>query len=156
MKVRTFLFAIFLAGIAHAPAQSDKAESANSSPLDWNAHDKSPRSLALELAAGNEGEGYQVHDGFWSGTLAKAEPVLLEVFLFAGNDYRFSAANSELFSQLRLSIFDTWGYPAGQEYSGNSSCSTAGISVIRSGRYFIRLVMTEGDKADTCMVYSYK
>jgi hypothetical protein len=110
----------------------------------------------LELAAGNEGEGYQVHDGFWSGTLTKAEPILLEVYLFAGNDYRFSAANVDALSQLRLSIFDAWGYPAGQEYSGDFSCSTAGISVIRSGRYFIRLVMTEGDKADTCMVYSYK
>ena len=154
MKARILLFAFSLVAMAHA--QEDKSTPANSSPLDWNAHDKSPRSLALELAAGNEGEGYQVHDGFWSGTLAKAEPVLLEVFLFAGNDYRFSAANSDAFSQLRLSIFDTWGYPTGQEYSGDSSCSTAGISVIRSGRYFIRLVMTEGDKADTCMVYSYK
>jgi hypothetical protein len=156
MKVQALLLALSLVGIAHAQAQSDKTEPANSSPLAWNAHDKSPRSLALELAAGNEGEGYQVHDGFWSGTLAKAEPILLEVFLFAGNDYRFSAANSDAFSQLRLSIFDTWGYPAGQEYTGDSSCSTAGISVIRSGRYFIRLVMSEGDKADTCMVYSYK
>lgn len=156
MKLWTLLIALSLVGIAYAQAQSNKAEPANSSRLDWTAHDKSPRSLALELAAGNEGEGYQVHDGFWSGTLAKAEPVLLEVFLFAGNDYRFSAANSDALSQLRLSIFDTWGYPAGQEYTGDSSCSTAGISVIRSGRYFIRLVMTEGDKADTCMVYSYK
>ena len=82
--------------------------------------------------------------------------MLIEVHLFAGNDYRFSSANLDPSSQLRVSIFDSWGYPAGQEYSGNASCATAGISVIRSGKYFIRLVMTEGDKADTCMVYSYK
>ena len=154
MKTQAFL--IMLSLVVMAQAQDDKATVANSSPLAWNSHDKSPRSLALELAAGNVGEGYQVHDGFWSGTLTKAEPILLEVYLFAGNDYRFSAANLDTFSQLTLSIFDTWGYPAGQKYSGDSSCSTAGISVIRSGRYFIQLVMTEGDKADTCMVYSYK
>jgi hypothetical protein len=154
MKRLALLFGLSLVAMAHA--QEDKSTPANSSPLAWNSHDKSPRSLALELAAGNEGEGYQVHDGFWSGTLSKAEPVLLEVYLFAGNDYRFSAANLDAFSKLRLSIFDAWGYPAGQEYSADSSCATAGISVIRSGRYFIRLVMTEGDKADTCMVYSYK
>jgi hypothetical protein len=154
MKRRALLFALSLVAMAYG--QEDKSTPLNSSPLAWNSHDKSPRSLALELAAGNEGEGYQVHDGFWSGTLAKAEPILLEVYLFAGNDYRFSASNLNTFSQLRLSIFDAWGYPAGQEYSGDSSCSTAGISVIRGGRYFIRLVMTEGDKADTCMVYSYK
>ena len=154
MKPQAFLIMLLL--VVMAQAQDDKATVANSSPLAWNSHDKSPRSLALELAAGNVGEGYQVHDGFWSGTLTKAEQILLEVYLFAGNDYRFSAANLDAFSQLTLSIFDTWGYPAGQKYSGDSSCSTAGISVIRSGRYFIRLVMTEGDKADTCMVYSYK
>jgi hypothetical protein len=129
---------------------------ASSSPLDWNSPGKSPRGLALELAAGNAGEGYQVHDGFWSGTLSSGVPVLIEVYLFAGNDYRFSAANLDAFSQLKLSIFDQWGYPAGTEYSGNSSCSTAGITVIRSGRYYIRLVMTESDNTDTCMVYSYK
>ena len=154
MKPQTLLIALSLVAMAHA--QEEMSAPANSSPLAWNSHDKSPRSLALELAAGNEGEGYQVRDGFWSGTLAKAEPILLEVYLFAGNDYRFSAANLDAFSQLRLSIFDGWGYPAGQEYTGGSSCATAGISVIRSGRYFIRLIMTEGDKADTCMVYSYK
>ena len=150
MKVLTLPLAIFLLFTAYAGAQGIGTS------LDWNSHDKSPRALALELAAGNEGEGFQVHDGFWSGTLWKGDPVLLEVFLFAGNDYRFSAANLEPFSQLRVSIFDSWGYPAGQEYSGGSSCTTAGISVFRSGRYFIRLVMSEGDKADTCMVYSYK
>ena len=154
MKLQALLIALSL--VVMAQAQEDKSTSANSSPLAWNSNDKSPLNLALELAAGNEGEGYQVHDGFWSGTLTKAEPILLEVYLFAGNDYRFSAANLGAFSQLKLSIFDAWGYPAGQEYSGDSSCSTAGISVIRSGRYFIRLVMMEGDKADTCMVYSYK
>ena len=154
MKLQALLIALSL--VVMAQAQEDKSTSANSSPLAWNSNDKSPLNLALELAAGNEGEGYQVHDGFWSGTIAKGEPILLEVYLFAGNDYRFSAANLGAFSQLKLSIFDAWGYPAGQEYSGDSSCSTAGISVIRSGRYFIRLVMMEGDKADTCMVYSYK
>ena len=154
MKRLALLFGLSLVAMAHA--QEDKSTPANSSPLAWNSHDKSPRSVALELAAGNEGEGYQVHDGFWSGTLTKAEPILLEVYLFAGNDYRFSAANLDVSSQLKLSIFDAWGYSAGQEYSGGSSCSTAGITVIRSGTYFIRLVMTEGDKADTCMVYSYK
>ena len=128
----------------------------NPSPLDWNSSDQSPRRLALEMAAGNADEGYQIHDGFWSGALAKDAPVHIEVYLFAGNDYRFSAANVDFYSQLRLKIFDSWGFPVGNQYSGDSSCSAAGISVIQSGRYFIQLVMSEGDKADTCMVYSYK
>ncbi|MEI8292505.1 MAG: hypothetical protein WCG66_00795 [bacterium] len=125
-------------------------------PLAWNFPGQSPRSLAMELAAGNVGEGYQVHDGFWSCTLSKSVPVLVEVFLFAGNDYRFSVASLEPFSQLSLSIFDATGCPVGMEYSGDSFCSTAGLSVIKTGRYFVRLVMTGSDTADTCMVYCYK
>lgn len=154
LRILPLLFLLLMQGVS--PAQQEAAGSANPSPLEWNAPDKSPRGLALELAAGNAGEGYQIHDGFWSGTLSKGTPVILEVHLFSGNDYRFSAANLDPYSQLKVSIFDAWGYQAGQEYSGNASCATAGISVIRSGRYFIRLVMTEGDKVDTCMVYSYK
>jgi hypothetical protein len=145
-----------LASISMACASEKTEGLPNPSPLDWNSSDQSPRRLALEMAAGNAGEGYQIHDGFWSGTLTKNVPTHIEVYLFAGNHYRFSAANVDFYSQLRLKIFDSWGYPAGSEYSGDSSCSAAGISVIRSGRYFIRLVMTEGDNADTCMVYSYK
>jgi len=156
MMKRILPLLFFLLALAVSDAQQEGGGLANSSPLDWNSPDKSPRSLALELAAGNAGEGYQIHDGFWSGTLSKGVPMLIEVHLFAGNDYRFSSANLDPYSQLKVSIFDAWGYPAGQEYSGNASCATAGISVIRSGSYFIRLIMTEGDKVDTCMVYSYK
>jgi len=151
---RFFIFAI--AGLLSARAAEEVPSPSGASPLAWNAIDHSPRSLALELARGNGSEGYQVHDGFWSGTLAKGDPMLLEVYLFAGNDYRFSAANLDAYSQVSLSIFDSWGYPAGQEFTGNSSCATAGISVYRSGRYFIRLIMREGDNADICMIYSYK
>lgn len=156
MTMRILLLLTFLVGVFDGRAQTKNPGPANSSTLEWNFPDQSPRRLALELASGNAAEGYQVHDGFWSGTLAKDEPVIVELYLFAGNDYRFSAANVDFQSQLTVSIFDVWGFPAGSEYSGNSSCATAGISVIRSGRYFIRILMTEGDKADACMLYSYK
>jgi hypothetical protein len=144
-----------LCSVFAASAQVEELASATS-PMEWNLPDQSPRGLALRLAAGDAGEGYQVHDGFWSGTLEKDSPILLEVYLFEGNDYRFSAANTDPASHLVLSIFDTWGYPASADYSHGASYSTAGISVLRTGRYFVRLVMTEGDKADACMVYSYK
>ncbi len=144
-----------LCSILAASAQAEELASATPS-MEWNQPDQSPRELALRLAAGDAGEGYQVHDGFWSGTLEKDVPILLEVFLFEGNDYRFSAANTDPNSHLVLSIFDIWGYVTGADYSHGASYSTAGISVFRTGRYFVRLVMTEGDKADACMVYSYK
>ena len=144
-----------LCSVFAASAQVEELASATSS-MEWNLPDQSPRGLALRLAAGDASEGYQVHDGFWSGTLEKDSPILLEVYLFEGNDYRFSAANTDPASHLVLAIFDTWGYAASADYSHGASYSTAGISVLRTGRYFVRLVMTEGDKADACMVYSYK
>lgn len=155
MKALLTILCTVLATLDCASAQ-DTAGVGRPSPLAWNSSDQSPRRLALEMAAGSSGEGYQIHDGFWSGMLATNVPTLIEVYLFAGNDYRFSAANLDFYSQLRLRIFDSWGYPVGSEYSGGSSCASAGIFVIQSGKYFIELVMSEGDNADTCMVYSYK
>jgi hypothetical protein len=155
MTGKIFLLSI-LCSIPSASAQVQELPSPRTSSMEWNLTDQSPRGLALRLAAGDAGEGYQVHDGFWSGTLEKDAPILLEVYLFEGNDYRFSVANTDPASHLVLSIFDTWGYPASADSSHGASYSTAGISVFRTGRYFVRLIMTEGDKADACMVYSYK
>ncbi|NDG73510.1 MAG: hypothetical protein EBY32_19850, partial [Proteobacteria bacterium] len=152
MTGKIVLFSI-LCGVVAVSAEVEEFASAKTSAMEWNLPDQSPRGLALRLAAGDAGEGYQVHDGFWSGTLEKDAPILLEVYLFEGNDYRFSAANTDPESHLVLSIFDTWGYAASGDYSDGRSYSTAGISVLRTGRYFVRLVMTEGDKADACVVY---
>jgi hypothetical protein len=108
------------------------------------------------LAADSKSHGYALRDGFWSGTLEKDQPVVIAVQLFAWNDYSFSAAHLDPGSRIRISIFDRWGYKVGSDGSADETSATAGISAVRSDRYFIRLELTEGDKAATCMVYSYK
>jgi hypothetical protein len=143
--------------LASARAQEFPLESKSKpAPLDWNQEIASPRSRAVEVAAERKALGYHLRDGFWSGTLEKEKPVLIAVHLFAGNDYWFSAANLDPDTQLKISLFDRWGNAAGGRESEGHAQATAGISPVRSGRYFVQLEMTEGDKASTCMVYSYK
>ncbi len=150
---RALVFLAVLGSLATAIAEESKSKPA---PLDWNQAVASPRSRALEVAADRKALGYHLRDGFWSGTLEKDKPVVIAVHLFAGNDYWFSAANLDPGTRLKISLFDRWGNAAGGRESEGQARATAGISAIRSGRYFVRLEMTEGDKADTCMVYSYK
>jgi hypothetical protein len=157
------LLPLLLALVCLAAARAEEASAetpaeakTKPAPLDWNQEIASPRSRALEIAADRKALGYHLRDGFWSGTLEKNQPVLIAVHLFAGNDYWFSAANLDSDTRLTISLFDRWGNPAGGPESEGQGQAAAGISAIRSGPHFIRLEMTEGDKARTCMVYSYK
>jgi len=152
MIVLRSLFALFLiaASLHGTDLQSQP------SPLAWNSTDKCPRSRALELARGFTNEGYKVRDGYWSGVLEKDAPVLIEVHLFFGNDYWFSAATIDPSARLRVSIFDSNGQPVVSASFQDESRAAGSISALHTGRYFIQLALSEGDTADTCMVYSYK
>lgn len=124
--------------------------------MDWNPSIPSARSLAVSIAGAEEEAGYIARDGYWLGTLEKEKPVLVAVNLFSGNAYRFSAASLDPSAKLRVTVFDGDGRPAGSESILESRGATASVTPVRNGRYFVRLLMTEGDKAETCMVYFYK
>lgn len=145
--------AVFFASAAWLFASPGKSQP---SPIDWNASAGSPRSRAIENAGAGGGTGYIARDGYWLGTLEKQKPVLVAVNLFAGNAYLFSAAALDPSVRLRVSVFDGDGLPAGSESVPESPGATASVTPVRNGRYFVRLLMTEGDKAETCMVYFYK
>lgn len=149
-------FLLFSLALALGSASAQEPAQSKPAPLDWNPAGSSPRSRALELAADGKSQGYALRDGFWSGTLEMDRPVVLAVQLFAWNDYLFSAAHTDPGSRIRVSIFDRWGYQAGSNESINETSATARISAVRSDRYYIRLELTEGDKAEACVVYSYK
>jgi hypothetical protein len=148
------LISFLAAGIAFA--QQAEPPQTKPAPLDWNAASTSSRSRALEVSSENKALGFTRRDGFWSGTLEKNKPVLIALHLFMRNNYSFSAANLTPGSRIRLSIFDHLGNPTSSEESVDETSATAGISPTQSDRYYIRLELTEGDKAETCVVYSYK
>ena len=151
--MKSLAAAIFLTAVPCLFASQGKSQP---SPLNWNPSTESPRSRAIEIAGAGEGTGYIARDGHWLGTLEKQKPVLVAVNLFAGNAYRFSAASLDPAARLRVSVFDSDGQPAGSESALDSPGATASVAPVRNGRYFVRLLMTEGDKAETCMVYFYK
>mgnify|MGYP002628601854 CR=1 FL=1 len=125
-------------------------------PVNWNENPNCPRTRALNNIRQFRSEGYQVRDGYWTGVLTRGQPLVLDLHLFSGNNYWFSAASCDASTLLRISLFDSKGNPAGSEPVAEPGRATALISVARSGRYFLRLEMTEGDKAETSVVYSYK
>ena len=114
------------------------------------------RSKVLELAGAFANDGYKVRDGYWSGVLEPGKPQILEVNLFAGNAYWFSAAATAPARKLSVTLFDENGRPVEGEIFQDGVTAAAGLLPDASGRYFVRLELVEGDKADFCLVYSYK
>jgi len=151
---RALVLSLLATGVAFA--QQAEPPQTKPAPLDWSATSSNSRSRALEVASGNKALGYARRDGFWSGTLEKNKPALIALHLFTRNNYSFSASNLTPGSRIRVSIFDRLGNPTSSEESMDETSATAGISPTRSDRYYIRLELTEGDKAETCVVYSYK
>jgi hypothetical protein len=153
---RTLSILSLVLAIGPAAAQEPAQPQTKPAPLDWNQAEASARSRALEAAAHNKSQGYTLRDGFWRGMLEKNKPVVIAVHLFAKNHYSFSAAHPAPGSRVRISFFDPQGNPAAAEEIDGANSVTAGLSAMRSGRYYLRLDLTEGDKAETCVVYSYK
>lgn len=114
------------------------------------------RSRALDLAGAFANEGYKIRDGFWSGVVEAGKPQFLQVNLFAGNEYWFSAATASPNTKLSVTLFDENGAPLEGEIFQDGSTAAAGLVADASGKYFVRIDLLGGDKAEYCLVYSYK
>ena len=114
------------------------------------------RSRALELAGAFANDGYKIRDGFYAGSLEPGKPVFIEVNLFSGNEYWFSAAALAPARKIAVDVFDQKGHPVQGERFQDGPSAAAGLIAQASGQYFIRVSMADGDKADLCLVYSYK
>ena len=114
------------------------------------------RSRVLELAGAFANDGFKIRDGYWSGILEPGKPQILEVNLFAGNAYWFFAAAMPPARKLSVTLYDENGRPVAGEVFQDGSTAAAGLLPDASGRYFVRLELVEGEKADFSLVYSYK
>ncbi|MEI6339039.1 MAG: hypothetical protein WCQ57_10715 [Verrucomicrobiota bacterium] len=118
--------------------------------------DVSARSKALELAGAWSNDGYKIRDGYWSGELEPSRAKFLEVNLFAGNEYWFSAAVVPPGRKIAVSLFDEKGKPVACQVYENGSMAAAGFLPDTSGRYFVKATLVEGEKSQFCLLYSYK
>jgi hypothetical protein len=118
--------------------------------------DVSARSKALELAGAFSNDGYKIRDGFWAGEIEPDRPQFLEVNLFAGNEYWFSAAATPPARKIAVAVFDESGQPVDFQVYEDGPVAAAGFAPEGSGRYFVKLSSVEGEKSQFCLLYSYK
>jgi hypothetical protein len=114
------------------------------------------RAAALETAGAFSNDGFKIRDGHWITTISPDQPKLIQVNLFAGNHYWFTAAATEGAKQIHVSLFDELGKPVPTEPYQNENRSAAGYAPKASGPYYVRVEETEGTPATFCLLYSYK
>jgi hypothetical protein len=118
--------------------------------------DVSARSKALEIAGAFSNDGYKIRDGYWPGEIEPNRAQFLEVNLFAGNEYWFSAAVTSPGRKIAVGVLNEKGEPVDYQTYEDGPAAAAGFVPEVSGRYFIKMDLLEGDKSQFCLLYSYK
>jgi hypothetical protein len=114
------------------------------------------RQVALEVAGAFQNDGFKLRDGIWSGRIEKGATKIIQVNLFAGNEYWFVLGAVAPAKKVQVTVFDETGQPVECEpYEGDAS-SAAGFSPGVSGPYYVKVTLLEGDPAAFCLLYSYK
>ncbi|MGI8891762.1 MAG: hypothetical protein ACR2G0_13405 [Chthoniobacterales bacterium] len=114
------------------------------------------RQVALELAGAFSNDGFKLRDGHWTGVIAPGESKLIAVNLYAGNEYWFAVGATEKAKKLSLELFDETGAPvAGEKYNSGTKAAS-GLAVEKSGQYFVKVRLDEGEPAAVCFLYCYK
>jgi hypothetical protein len=114
------------------------------------------RKRALELAGAFSNEGFKIRDGNWCGSLKAGEGKLIQVNLYAGNQYWFSAAATDGAKKLQVTVYDETGAPQTSEPYQEAATAAAGFSPVASGVYYVKVQELEGAAASFCLLCSYK
>ena len=112
--------------------------------------------VALELAGAFSNDGFKLRDGTWTGSLQPGKPQLVQVNLYAGNEYWFSVGATPEAKKLAVTVYDEGGTPMESEPHAEGPTAAAGFSLDASGPYFVRIESLEGEPASFCLIYSYK
>lgn len=118
--------------------------------------DVQARASALEVAGAFSNEGFKIRDGHWSGSLVPKAAKILQVNLYAGNQYWFIAAASPEAKRLSVTLYDETGKAIASEPYENNAQAAAGFWPKASGPYYVRVEELEGEPASFCLLYSYK
>lgn len=143
------LLAILLTTALHAQDAAPAADDATDAVAP-------ARSAALQLAGAFSNDGYKIRDGYYFGTIEAGKSVVIEVNLFAGNEYWFCAAGLAPARKLAVTVFDEEGKPVEQQSYGEDANAAAGVVAAVSGKYFVKVSLVEGEKGPFCFVYCYK
>ncbi|MEI8342973.1 MAG: hypothetical protein WCH43_15730 [Verrucomicrobiota bacterium] len=114
------------------------------------------RKVVQELAGAFANDGFKLRDGNWTGAIQPKDALLIQVNLYAGNQYWFSVGATAPAKKLLVTVFDETGKPVEVNNYQNGSTAAAGFSPESSGSYYVRIQETEGEPASFCLIYSYK
>lgn len=115
------------------------------------------RSAALDLAGAFANDGYKVRDGYWTQLITPDASALVEVNLFAGNEYWFSASAAPQAPQkISVTVFDRAGRIVDQQRFDDGFRGAAGFEPASSGQFYVRVQLMEGAPTPITLVYSYK
>ena len=114
------------------------------------------RRTALDIAGAFTNEGFKLRDGTWSGGFEPGKPKILQVNLYAGNQYWFTLGATPPAKKVLVTIYDETGKPVKSDSLQDTSVATAGFSPDNSGIFFVKVEIVDGAAADFCLVYSYK
>ncbi|HEV7403107.1 MAG TPA: hypothetical protein VGO11_09285 [Chthoniobacteraceae bacterium] len=114
------------------------------------------RKVAYEIAGAFTNEGFKMRDGCWSGKIELKKAQIIQVNLYAGNQYWFSLGATGAAKKLSVSIYDETGKPLAFEPFTDEGKAAAGFAPAASGSYYIKVEELEGAPATFCLLYSYK
>jgi len=114
------------------------------------------RKLALEVAGAFSNDGFKIRDGNWGGKFVAGKSPLIQVNLYAGNQYWFTVGAAEAAKKVAITVFDEAGKPVVTEPYADTSVAAAGFAPANSGPYYIRLELAEGTPTAFCLIYSYR
>jgi hypothetical protein len=113
-------------------------------------------SEVLDLAGAFQNDGFKLRDGTWYAQVSQGHPQTLQVNLYSGNAYWFSAAGAEGSTGLTFSVFDDHGNPVEVQTYQKDNKAAAGFSPDASGLYYVEVSSSAQAATTFCLIYSYK
>ena len=114
------------------------------------------RRRALEIAGAFSNGGFKLRDGVLMGELQPDKPVIVEVNVFKGNEYWFTAATQTTGSRPEISIHDHSGAPLPSSHFEDENAAATGIVAAKNGPLYLRIALAAGPATPFAAVYSYK
>ncbi len=114
------------------------------------------RRIVLDLAGAFTNDGFKLRDGVVMGSLETGKPKVIQVNLYAGNEYWFSLGAAGGAKKVAVTVFDETGKKIDAEPYQEGATAAAGFSPEASGPYYVKIELVEGASGAFCLVYSYK
>jgi len=117
------------------------------------------RRTALEIAGAFTNDGFKLRDGNWADSFEPGKPKIVQVNLYAGNQYWFTLGATPPAKKVLITIYDEKGTPVkidADHFFQDTSVVATGFSPDNSGTFFVKVEVVDGAAADFCLVYSYK